>query len=472
MGKGIRFGTDGWRGIIAEDFTFSNLQMVAKASALYMVRHWEARRRGVIIGYDTRFLSPEGAALVAATFAREGVPVSLSSSFVPTPVLSFSIRAQGKGGGIMITASHNPYIFNGLKIKTPLGGSAPPETTKEVESLLECPVSSIQPVEVPKEDLISPYLLRIGDMLDLRGIGGLPYKLVSDPIHGAVGDLFRRLLSPYGLQVEVIAGKRDPLFGGRDPEPIERNIQPLVRRVRAFNGGAIGIANDGDGDRLGMVDEQGRFVSSHSLFALVLEHLYRNRGMRGEIVKTFSTTSMIDKMGEDLGLTVHETPIGFKHILPLMTERDILVGGEESGGIGVKGHIPERDGIYSALLIMEKMAWEGRGLAFMVDALQRRYGPHIYMRRDLPFPQERGRAVVEHIVRHPPESVNRKRVVDVKAIDGVKLVFAEGDWLLLRASGTEPIFRLYCESSSLREVVELLDHGEGLVRKIGSRRDR
>ena len=239
-----------------------------------------------------------------------------------------------------------------------------------------------------------------------------------------------------------------------------------MARVRSLKGEAVGIANDGDGDRLGMVDEEGRFVSPHRLLALVLDHLYRNRGMRGEVVKTFSTTSMIDKMGQDFGITVHETAIGFKYILPLMLERDILVGGEESGGIGVKGHIPERDGIYSALLILEKMAWEGKGLAVMVKELEERYGSHVYRRRDLGLPQELARMVVERVAQDPPPRLARARVEEVKVLDGVKLLFRGGGWLLFRASGTEPLLRLYCEGATLEEVEEILDHGEGLVREL------
>lgn len=464
----IRFGTDGWRGIIAEDFTLYNLQRVAQASALYMIQHWGAEAKGVVVGYDTRFLSPEGAQLVASTLAQEGIPVVLSAEPIPTPILSFTVKKERRGGGIMITASHNPYIFNGFKIKTPQGGSAPPQVTQKVESLFDVPHAATTHWKVKKEDLTTPYILKIREMIKVEAIGKLPYILVSDPIHGSVGNLFKRIMTPYGLKVEVIAEERNPLFGGRDPEPIERNIRPLMDRVKAFGGRAIGAANDGDGDRLGMVDERGRFVSPHRLLALVLEHLYRNRGMTGEIVKTFSTTSMIDKMGQDYGLTVHETAIGFKHILPLMLERDILVGGEESGGIGVKGHIPERDGIYSALLILEKMAWEGKGLASMVEALEERYGPHIYRRRDLRLPQRKAREVVDRLSQVPPERVNQNEVVEVKVLDGVKLLFQDGGWLLFRASGTEPLLRLYCEAPSLKDVNALLDHGEELVHRFRS----
>jgi len=464
----IRFGTDGWRGIIAEDFTFSNLQRVAQASALYMIRHWGAKEKGVVVGYDTRFLSPEGAQLVASTLAQQGIPVVLSAEPVPTPILSFTVKREGRGGGIMITASHNPYIFNGFKLKTPQGGSVPPQVTQQVESLIDVHNAAVTPEKVEEGDFITPYILRIEETINLKSIGKLPYVLVSDPIHGAVGNLFQRILAPYGLPVEVIAGERNPLFGGRDPEPIERNIRPLMERVKALGGRVIGVANDGDGDRVGMVDERGRFVSPHRLLALVLEHLYRNRGMTGEVVRTFSTTSMIDKMAQDYGITVHETAIGFKYILPLMLERDILVGGEESGGIGVKGHIPERDGIYSALLILEKMAWEGKGLASMVEALEGRYGPHIYRRRDLHFSQGEARNVVERLSQSPPERVNQSKVVKVKVLDGVKLLFQDGGWLLFRASGTEPLLRLYCEAPSLKEVNALLDYGEELVNRLRS----
>ncbi len=468
MAGEIRFGTDGWRGVIAEDFTFSNLERVARATGLFMLREWGALEEGVVVGYDTRFLSREAASMTARVLASLGIDVTLSPTAVPTPILSFSVKRKGTAGGVVITASHNPYLFNGFKIKSPQGGSAPPGVTREVERLLmdgeETPVSP-EPGSVEEEDLISPYLEWLEGSVDLAGLDGFPFTVVSDPIHGAVGYLFRRILVPRGVEVEVLAGDPHPLFGGRDPEPIERNLAPLMGRVRALGGRAVGIANDGDGDRLGMVDEEGRFVSPHRLLALVMDHLYRNRGMRGEVVKTFSTTSMIDKMAQDFGLRLHETAIGFKYILPLMLERDILVGGEESGGIGVKGHIPERDGIYSALLILEKMAWEGKGLAVMVRELEGRYGPHVYRRRDLGIPQEGARKVVEGVAGAPPEGLGRARVEEVRILDGVKLLFKGGGWLLFRASGTEPLLRLYCEGRSLEEVEDILDHGERLVER-------
>ncbi len=469
MAGEIRFGTDGWRGVIAEDFTFSNLQRVARAVGTFLVAHWEARERGVVVGYDTRFLSREAAELTARILAGLGVDVVLSAGFLPTPILSFSVKRMATGGGIMITASHNPYMFNGFKIKSPQGGSASPQVTREVEALLEDGESwgadDVPPGRVQEKDLVSPYLEWLEGAVDLDGLGRAGLSVVSDPIHGAVGHLFQKILAPHGVRVEVLAGEPHPLFGGRDPEPIERNLGPLMERIKALADGTVGVANDGDGDRLGMVDERGRFVSPHRLLALVLDHLYRNRGMRGEVVKTFSTTSMIDKMGQDFGITVHETAIGFKYILPLMLERDILVGGEESGGIGVKGHIPERDGIYSALLVLEKMAWEGKGLATMVEELEERYGPHVYRRRDLGIPQEKARMVVDRVASVPPEKVGPVQVRDVKVLDGVKLLFGDG-WLLFRASGTEPLLRLYCEGTSLEGVEDILDHGERLVREL------
>ncbi len=465
----IRFGTDGWRGIIAEDFTFANLQRVALAAGIFMVHHWQARDRGAVVGYDTRFLSPRAARLTARVLTELGIEVTLSQSPLPTPILSFSVKRMATGGGIMITASHNPYIFNGFKIKSPHGGSAPPPVTKEVERLVDgnpFHQDALNGTRVTEEDLVLPYLEWLEKAVDLTSIGRAPFSVVSDPIHGAVGDLFKRILAPRGLQVEVIAGTPHPLFGGREPEPIERNLAPLMARVKALGGRAVGIANDGDGDRLGMVDEKGRFVSPHRLLALIMDHLHSNRGMKGEVVKTFSTSSMIDKMGQEFGVTVHETAIGFKYILPLMLERDILIGGEESGGIGVKGHIPERDGIYSALLVLEKMAWEGKTLAAMVEELEERYGPHVYRRRDLKIPQERARRVVERLAAHPPQEVGPATVDRVKVLDGVKLLFTSGGWLLFRASGTEPLLRLYCEGASLHEVESVLDHGERLVREL------
>ena len=474
MSGEIRFGTDGWRGVIAEDFTFSNLQRVARGAGIFMATHWGARDRGVVVGYDTRFLSREAAELTARVLAEWVSEVILSPEPLPTPILSFSVKRLASAGGVMITASHNPYMFNGFKIKSPQGGSASPRVTREVEALVEggdgslAKGSGIQGSrgEIYGEDLVSPYLEWLEGAVDMEALGRAGLFVISDPIHGAVGHLFQRILEPHGVRVEVVAGEPHPLFGGRDPEPIERNLAPLMARVRSLKGEAVGIANDGDGDRLGMVDEEGRFVSPHRLLALVLDHLYRNRGMRGEVVKTFSTTSMIDKMGQDFGITVHETAIGFKYILPLMLERDILVGGEESGGIGVKGHIPERDGIYSALLILEKMAWEGKGLAVMVKELEERYGSHVYRRRDLGLPQELARMVVERVAQDPPPRLARARVEEVKVLDGVKLLFRGGGWLLFRASGTEPLLRLYCEGATLEEVEEILDHGEGLVREL------
>ncbi|RLD92282.1 MAG: phosphoglucomutase/phosphomannomutase family protein [Aquificota bacterium] len=468
MAGKIRFGTDGWRGVIAEDFTFANLLKIAQAAGIFMIQHWQAQEKGVVVGYDTRFLSPHAAWLTAEALEDMGISVTISPGPVPTPILSFSVKRKDTAGGIMITASHNPYMFNGFKIKSPQGGSASPQVTKEVERLVEeVPQAPLtHPGTIDTEDLISPYLAWLEEAVDIKAIGKAPFTLVSDAIHGAVGNLFYRILSPWGLRVEVMAAEPNPLFGGRDPEPIERNLGSLMARIKKLGGKAVGVANDGDGDRLGMVDEEGSFVSPHRLLALVIDHLYRNKGMRGEVVKTFSTTSMIDKMGKDFGITVHETAIGFKYILPLMLERDILVGGEESGGIGVKGHIPERDGIYSALLILEKMMWEGKSLALMVKELEDRYGPHIYRRRDLKIPQEKARKVVEKVTSAPPEKLGPQQVEETKVLDGVKLLFQGGGWLLFRASGTEPLLRLYCEGATPQEVKTTLDHGERLVREL------
>jgi len=459
----IKFGTDGFRGIIGEEFTFETIEILAYATALFAKERWKASLKGMAIGYDMRFLSPEAAQKVAKIFKNTGIKVFLSEDFVPTPVLSYNIKRLKTAGGIMITASHNPYMFNGFKIKTPEGGSAPEEVTSEIEKKIQN-ISSIpyknKNTKIIKKDFITPYLEWIKKSVDLKG---LKKKVISDPIHGAVRSLFSDILSFFDVDVKVISYERDPNFGGRDPEPIEKNIFPLIKEIKNSLGKAVGIANDGDGDRVCMVDETGEFVSSHQIFALVLDHLYRNKKMRGDVIKTFSTSSLINKMCKDFGLNLYETPIGFKHIMPFMIQKDILIAGEESGGIGVKGHIPERDGIYSALLVLEKMSLEKKSLRELLEDLNKKYGPHYYKRKDIPIDIEKAKIAVEKISSSHFSKIAGKKITYCQMLDGVKLILEDGGWLLIRASGTEPLLRLYCEASSMEEVEELLNEGEKLI---------
>lgn len=470
----IRFGTDGWRGVIAREFTFEGVRLVAGALAsLLRERESEGRRASVAVGYDTRFLSGRFAQTAADVFVACGVDTYLTTSHVPTPVLASAIPALKTQGGLMVTASHNPPSYNGLKVRLADGGAATPTMTSQIEAevgrlsavgdgrWIDCEAGRghTEAGTISSVDLLPPYLGRLHSLVDMERIARSGLQVVIDSMYGATQGIVARLLRQIGLQAEEIHAEINPWFAGVPPEPLGAHLGELSERVRSINASRkIGLAFDGDGDRLGAVDETGAFVTPHQVFALLLQHLVARRGLSGTVIKTFSTTMMVDRLAASHGLRCAVTPIGFKYIAAIMRQEPFLIGGEESGGIGVVGHIPERDGIVSALLLLECLATEEKPLGVLLKELETKVGPHCYRRLDLVLARpEDGSEFGRRIRTDPPTYIDGWRVNDVQTLDGVKLIGADGGWLLIRPSGTEPVLRLYAEAPSLDRVSRLLD---------------
>ncbi len=466
MSQAIKFGTDGWRAVIADDYTFANLDRVALATARYFSRHKKIRN-GVIIGYDARFMSREFAERSAHVMADAGITVKLADSIVSTPMISLLTKLDNAAGGIVITASHNPAKYNGFKIKGDFGGPAHPEMIARVERELAAVMKrkTLPPPRQTFDQLVARgkivpiamkqrYLDDIAGKLDLEKIRRSGIRVMYDAMYGAGLGVLDSVL-PAATQIHATF---NPSFGGTNPEPLAQNLTELMRRVKEerFD---IGIATDGDADRVGAVDENGNFVDSHRIFSLLLQYLVEQKGMTGEVVKSFSVSRMVDQQCERYGLTMHETPVGFKHICRLMTERDVLIGGEESGGLGVKGHIPERDGIFLGLMLCELMATRKKPLGALVRELMDRYGVHEFRRIDLHLTEREKTAIMKKFERGVQEIAGYP-VTGRKDTDGYKF-FVEGGWVLVRASGTEPLIRFYAEGSSIAQVEALLKSATG-----------
>jgi len=466
MTQKIVFGTDGWRAVIADDFTFANLDRVALATARTFAKHPRIRN-GIVVGYDARFMSREFAERVALVMAGAGVRVSLADAIVSTPMVSLATLRSRAAAGIVITASHNPARYNGFKIKGDFGGPAHPEMVTRVEKEL-ARVLKLKRLAPPPPSLDAPavrrkvqrvsmrgaYLEEIRQKIDVERLARANLRILVDAMHGAGMGVFPELVAG----VTEMRAEYNPSFGGVNPEPLAKNLQGLMQRVRR-EGFTIGIATDGDADRVGAVDEQGAFVDSHRIFSLVLKYLVEDRKMTGEVAKSFSVSTMVDAQCRKYGLTLHETPVGFKHLCRLMTERDILIAGEESGGLGIKGHIPERDGVLLGLLLCEMMAVRGKPLSVLVQELMEEFGHHEFRRVDLHVGGREKEAIMKRFARGL-RSVGGYAVRERKDTDGVKYL-VDGGWLLVRASGTEPLIRVYAEGSSSEQVDALLREATG-----------
>jgi len=465
----IQFGTDGWRGVIAREFTFDNLSLVTQATMDYFIGQGLAEK-GLVIGHDRRFLSRRFAERVAEVAAGNGIRVLLTDRYAPTPAVSWAVRERGAGGGVMITASHNPPEYNGFKIKESFGGSARPSTTKVVEEIVARNQADGREIrELPLEeartrglvelfDAGAAYRQQLARYVDLERIRAAAIPTVVDPMFGAGCGFFPWLLPG----ITEIHAEENPGFGGRPPEPTPEHLTDLSSLVK---GGQyrVGLALDGDADRIGAVDETGEFFSSHRIFTVILRHLIERRGMRGGVAKTVSTTRMVDLLSEKYGLELFETPIGFKHICELMLDHDILMGGEESGGLGVKGHIPERDGILLGLLLLEAVAMSGRGLRQLLDETMDEIGRFSYRRIDLPIADEAKERLIGKLRSGGVTAMASRPVTGENFRDGFKYLFADGSWLLIRPSGTEPVLRLYSEAGTPEAVEELLKAGRELA---------
>ncbi len=466
----IKFGTDGWRGVIADDFTFANVRTAAEAIAAY-VHAKEDPAKGLCIGYDTRFGSKAFARACAEVVAATGIPILLANDITPTPALSYGVRGLGAAGGIMITSSHNPAQWNGVKYKAWYGGSGKPSIIAEIESCLGQPVAkAAHPAAIADYDFLPPYLKAIESFADLDLIAKSHFKFAIDSMYGAgltiLSDIFTRI----GVDHVQIRGHIDPLFPGINPEPIEPHIRALGEAVVA-NGCHAGLCTDGDADRIGATDEHGNFVDPHKIFSVLLSWVLRRKGWPGAVTRAFNTTKMLDRICRKYGRELIEHGIGFKYVCDLMLEREILMGGEESGGIGFQRHLPERDGLLNALLLANVMAEEGKTLGQLVADLQAEYGEHQYGRIDLHIPDElKNAAIARARALHPGDpAIAGMPIFRQETLDGVKFYLdnpeartrpnAAETWILFRASGTEPLMRIYTESVSKEAVAKLLEAG-------------
>lgn len=464
----IKFGTDGWRAVIAREFTFVNVERVAQAYADFVKRQaGSGKKPFVVIGFDRRFLSEKFAVRTAEVLVGNGFQVALFTDAQPTPLVSWAVKDLSASGGVMITASHNPANFNGFKIKAPWGGSAAPETTQEVEKLVDATPPKRATVSENGHQLLEPAIARyreqVSSYIDLDKLKHASGKVIVDPMHGSAAHWVESFLSGGALSVETIREIRDPLFGGINPEPIDQNLAPLKERV-VETGALVGLATDGDADRVGAVDEHGQTMTMHDVVPLLLLHLARARKMTGSVVVTVSQSVLTKRIANAMGLKVYETPIGFKYIADLMLKEDILLGAEESGGIGVKGHIPERDGVLNSLLFLEAIITAGKPPSEMLAELHREFGEFHFGRRDLHLPVSRGQELVTRITQTTPKDLASFHVKNVETTDGAKLIFDDESWLLFRQSGTEPVLRLYSEATSVAKMNALLDAAEELVK--------
>jgi phosphomannomutase len=464
----IKFGTDGWRARIAEDYTYANVEIVTQALADYVKTQTPTGTPHLLVGYDRRFLSEHFAARTAEVLAGNGFIVDLFNQDVPTPIVSFDVKKRGLDGGVVITASHNPPDFNGYKFKAPFGGAATPEITAEIEthigktkpqliSLTEGQAQGIINVIAPNDD----YRQHVAAIIDTERLKACEGTVIADPMHGTGGRWIESFLSSGKLNVETIRANRDPLFGGVFPEPMPQHLGALSDAIRE-RGALIGLATDGDADRVGAMDENGDYINTHQILAIMLLHLVRHKKLSGSVVRTFSQSVIVRRIAESFGFRLFETPIGFKHIGAIMLDpaNDFLIGGEESGGIGTSIHIPERDGVFNCLLLLEAVLQFGLKPSELVRAIWQEFGEFHFERRDLHVPIAKGQQLVETMRENTPSEFAGYKVEKVATLDGSKLIFEDESWILFRQSGTEPILRVYCEATSIAKMTKLIDEGE------------
>jgi len=466
----IKFGTDGWRGIIANDFTFANARIVAHAIARYVVRGEDARK-GVLIGFDHRFGADRIAVSLAEVISATGTPVWLTDKACPTPAISLLVRQRQAAGGLMVTASHNPYQWNGIKYKASYGSSALPSIVALIETELAGVLATGVPPLPPRRDLIhtldprKPYLDTVEKLVDWKRLRDSKFRFIADSMHGSAAGLLKELFTRNGVPCDEIRGTRDPLFGGVHPEPIEPHIAPLRQAVLTGKYD-VGFAADGDGDRIGAIDRDGIFINPHQIFALMTWHLIGTRQLPGDIAKTFSVTKLIDKLAAKFNRKLHEVPIGFKYICELMLEQNILIGGEESGGIGTSLYLPERDATVSALLLAELMAWHGKSLGELLHALHTEFGEHRYGRVDLDVQPPQKKKAIDYFSDESLKKFDQWPVARRENMDGIKVYLGDIGWLMIRASGTENLLRIYSETNNAETTKQVLNATVASIQKL------
>jgi alpha-D-glucose phosphate-specific phosphoglucomutase len=466
MKSDIHFGTDGWRGVIAEDYTFDNVRRCAQGVASYFLRHGGSER-GLVVGYDYRFSSENFAAAAAEVLAANGIPVLLTETGTPTPVISYAILANKTAGAINITASHNPGTDNGFKVRSEYGGAVDPEVLNEIEAAIP-DLSGVKRIAiadaltdrlVERFDPAPAYLTHLKDLIDVEPLKRANLNVVHDPMWGVGGGWLKRILGGGTTTVNEIHNVRNPVFPDmKRPEPIPPNVDTLLTTVVAQKADA-GVATDGDADRVGFASERGQFVNQLEVYALLALYLLEVRTWRGPIVKTLSTTSMLNALGKKYRVPVYETGVGFKYVAPKMLETNAMIGGEESGGFAFRGHMPERDGILAALFLLDFMVQSRKSPSQLIEYLFGVVGPHYYERIDTPFPPERNQQARQKIKDEKPAEIAGLKVTDINTTDGFKYEMEDGGWLLIRFSGTEPIIRVYTETTKQEKVSEILEAG-------------
>jgi phosphomannomutase len=461
----IRFGTDGWRAVVADDFTYANVRAVAQGVAAYL----GSEPRPVVVGHDSRYCAELFAREVARVLVANGLQVILLDRVTPTPAVSWAITQEHAAGGIVVTASHNSAEFNGIKYKPDFGGSAPPEIVAEIErhtaEALEAGVTEMPYDEAAATgrlktlDPLPDFLLQLGRMVDLDRLRGHGLRVLHEAMYGAGMGLIARALGGGSTTVVELHGERNPGFGGMHPEPIDRYMPEAMERMRS-GGFDLGIANDGDADRVGIIDETGCYINQLQVMALFAMYLLEKRGLRGDIVRSVTTSGMLDALGKRFGVTVHEMPVGFKYIGTKMMETDAILGGEESGGYAFRGHIPERDGILSGLMMAAMIVDYGQPLSAILAHLEELVGPHAYDRHDIRFPrdgyEERKEQIYARMQQNQPDNLAGSKVVRTRTDDGYKFYLDDGSWVLMRMSGTEPLMRVYAEAATQERVEQLI----------------
>jgi alpha-D-glucose phosphate-specific phosphoglucomutase len=454
----IKFGTDGWRGVISDNFTFKNVRRVAQAIADYFNARTKPAK--LAVGFDTRFLSREYAQAVAEVLSANNIEVLLADNATPTPMLSFKVKNNNQTAGVMITASHNPADYNGIKIKTATGGAAGVEITQEVERMANAITETrLEPkARIIKEDFAGEYVRFLRSYIDIKKLKNSRFKVLVDSMHGSGDKFIAQVLKGSPIKLEFTRADINPSFGGLRPEPVAENLEATMKKMKEgkFD---ICLVLDGDADRIACVAPGGEFISPQKILGLLALHLHQDRKMSGGLVKTIVGSNMMDNIAEKLGLKLYETPVGFKYISNLMDTKDILVGGEEAGGMGFKGYIPERDGSMAGLLLLEMMAFRKKNFLKILAEAEKEFGKYFYLRDDLRIPDIK----VDYDALKKVKTVCGKEVVQVKDYDGVKLILKDSSWLMFRGSGTEPIMRVYAESKNLKTTKELLAFGRKLI---------
>jgi len=481
MTNPIKFGTDGWRGIIAEDFTFDNVRICAQAVAEYLKQN-RLGKQSLVIGYDTRFASEDFAAAAAEVIAGNNIKVHLCLKPAPTPVVSFTVPATKSAGAIVITASHNPGSWNGFKYKSQDGASAPGEVTSQIErniSSLSQTLSlgereqrrDVKRLALDKAlkkgivDYLDPspaYFEHLSHFVDIEELRRQKLNIIVDPMYGAGIGYFKAVLQGSNLKITEINAERNPSFPQIQPEPIAKNLTKLSRLVVEQKAN-VGLATDGDADRIGIIDERGQFLTQHQVFALLCLYLLEVRGERGAMIRTLTSTMMISRLGKLFDVPVYETPVGFKYVAPLMMEKNAIIGGEESGGYGFRGHVPERDAILAGLYFLDFMVKTGKTPSQLLDYLYSKVGPHYYDRMDFHISSAKRRTILHRLSSSSPDTIAGSKVTKVDTTDGFRFFLGDDSWLLVRFSGTEPLVRIYSEAESLERARELLDEGKKLI---------